>query len=257
MFFEPAPTRFDLNFRLLGVWVRVHPMHWVFSVILGLGFCQGGAEILIWVICVFLSILLHEMGHLLTMRLFGSDGHIVLYSFGGLAVPYHHLPSRWQRMAVSFAGPLAQLILYGLLRLFLIWVAWKEFDLSEKAWFTLGVLIFINLTWAILNLFPIWPLDGGQMCRELFTWFSRRSGVRVSLMLSISVSGILAIHFLAAYFGRPLIPILGSGGIYTVLLFASLAFGSVSALKQDAAIHREWNDEPWRDPDDDGEAWKR
>jgi hypothetical protein len=54
-----------------------------------------------------------------------------------------------------------------------------------------------------------------------------------------------------------LIPLLGKGGLYTVLLFASLAIGSITALNQDAAIHREWNDEPWRDPDDDGDAWKR
>ncbi len=193
----------------------------------------------------------------MAMRLFGSDGHIVLYSFGGLAVPYHHLANRWQRIIVSFAGPLAQLILYGLVKALLAWVAWKEFDLSDKAWFVLNVLIFINLYWAILNLFPIWPLDGGQICRELFTWFSRRNGVRVSLIVSIVVSGALAIHYLAAYYGTPLIPILESGGLYTVFLFASLAFGSVTALNQEAAIHREQNDEPWRDPDEDEDAWKR
>src|ERR1700682_5371657 len=133
MFSEPAPTRFELNFRLFGVHVRVHPMHWVFSAILGYGACRGMGELLIWVICVFLSILLHEMGHLMAMRLFGSDGHIVLYSVGGLAVPYHHLSSRWQRIAVSFAGPLAQLILYGAIKAFLAWVVWKGFERTASA----------------------------------------------------------------------------------------------------------------------------
>jgi Zn-dependent protease len=68
------------------------------------------------------------------------------------------------------------------------WITWKEYELSDKAWFVLNALWYINLVWPVLNLFPIWPLDGGQICRELFTWFSRKNGVRVSLMLSVAVS---------------------------------------------------------------------
>ena len=67
--------------------------------------------LVLWIICVFVSILIHEMGHVLMGRLFGAEGHIVLYSFGGLAIGSKRLADRWQRIAVSFAGPLAQFIL--------------------------------------------------------------------------------------------------------------------------------------------------
>src|SRR5207302_5403914 len=60
--------------------------------------------LLIWIACTFVSILIHELGHVFMGRLFGSHGHIVLYSFGGLAIGSSALRSRWQRIAVYFAG---------------------------------------------------------------------------------------------------------------------------------------------------------
>src|SRR6266851_2972723 len=54
MFFEPAPTPLDLNFRIFGIAVRVNPMHWLFSALLGYPLLQRGpVYLLIWVICVF------------------------------------------------------------------------------------------------------------------------------------------------------------------------------------------------------------
>jgi Zn-dependent protease len=258
MFFEPAPTRFDLNFRLFGVWVRVHPMHWLVSVILGPSLRDGLAYVLAWVICVFLSILLHEMGHIMMGRLFGSHGHIVLYSFGGLAIPDRRLSKRYQRILVSFAGPLIQLVLAAFLIVVGLIAHARGYHAPNNVTEVYVYLLEINLFWPVLNLLPIWPLDGGHISREICTFFSTRQGVRISLFLSIGVAGVLAINSLSAQYGRPLIPILGAfSGLFMTLFFASFAVGSIMALHQEAAIHREWNDEPWRDPEDDGDAWKR
>jgi stage IV sporulation protein FB len=259
MFFEPAPTALDLNFRIFGIAVRVNPMHWLFSALLGYPLLQRGAVyLLIWMVCVFVSVLLHEMGHIFMGRLFGSDGHIVLYSFGGLAVPYHHLESRWQRIAVSFAGPLIQLVLAAALIGAGVWAGWKGYEFSEKVEFVWWELLLINVAWPILNLFPIWPLDGGKISRELATWISPAQGVRASLLLSVGVAGVLAAHALATHFGHPFIPFLPGGGIYTALLFGSLAFGSYQALSQ---IRRPepWQDDQWphERQEDEQEYWRR
>jgi hypothetical protein len=101
--FEPARTQFDLNFNLFGIHVRVHPMFWLVTAILGWDFQdpQGGMKyVALWVVVVFISILIHEMGHVLMGRIFGSDGHIVLYGFGGLAIGSSDLTKRWQRNLV-------------------------------------------------------------------------------------------------------------------------------------------------------------
>jgi hypothetical protein len=90
---------------MFGIPIRVHPMFWLMSVILGYSTIQDGFEyLIIWVACVFVSILIHELGHVIMGRFFGADGHIVLYSFGGLAIGSNSLSSRGQRIAVSFAG---------------------------------------------------------------------------------------------------------------------------------------------------------
>src|SRR5690348_11709576 len=112
---EPQPTAYDLRFRLLGTDVRVHPMFWLVSVLLNFRLLQTGRIdlLLIWIACVFVSILVHEFGHVLMGRAFGSHAHIVLYSFGGLAVGSKEGLRRWQRVLVLFAGPGAGFVLFG------------------------------------------------------------------------------------------------------------------------------------------------
>ncbi|MGE3809434.1 MAG: peptidase, partial [Gemmataceae bacterium] len=85
MFADQAPTPYDLNFRLGSIPVRVNPWFWVISAILGFsaGRELGFEFLLAWIGCVFVSILIHELGHVGMGMVFGTRGHILLYSFGG------------------------------------------------------------------------------------------------------------------------------------------------------------------------------
>jgi Zn-dependent protease len=188
--------------------------------------------LLIWVACVFLSILLHEFGHIWMGKLFGTDGYIVLYGFGGLAVPSSDVRRRWQRILVSLAGPAIQLVLYGL-----IWAGRNSLSLEQKARMsepmeeTLRILILINLFWPLLNLLPVWPLDGGQVSRELFSAASPRDGLRWSLILSIGVAAVLAVNGFAAWQGGPgFLPYVPAGP-WSAILFALLAVQSYQLLQ--------------------------
>ena len=51
-----------------------------------MGNSDAAVNILIWVAVLFVSILVHEFGHALTMRYFGSEPRVVLYMMGGLAI---------------------------------------------------------------------------------------------------------------------------------------------------------------------------
>jgi stage IV sporulation protein FB len=291
VFFEPTQTQFDLRFRLFGINVRVNPWFWGVMAILGWGggpSRQEGAmfllSVLAWVVACFVSILIHEMGHVFMGRAFGSDGHIVLYSFGGLAIGSNALDSGAKRALVAFAGPLAQFLLLGGV-LLVIWFAivppqlrplivsdWDAYDRLELVLalspqhilvkrFLEGML-FINLFWPLLNLLPIWPLDGGQIAREACVGLSGQRGLRISLGISILAAGLLTINALTDVRnsnGDPLIPILGRdkplipvvgalfvGGWFMVLLFGLLAFQSLRTL-QAAEAQQHWQEDHWED----------
>src|SRR5205085_651730 len=113
------------------------------------------------------------------------------------AVGSNDLPWRWQRILVSFAGPLAQFVLYGLL--------WFGFirghvadihDFSDLQIYALAIMLSINWYWPVLNLLPVWPLDGGMISREVLSAFNRHQGLRWSLIVSMVCAGLLAANAL-------------------------------------------------------------
>jgi len=256
VFFEPSQTQFDLRFRLFGIGVRITPWFWVMSAVLGWG---GGpdldrhfvAHLLIWVGCVFFSILVHELGHVVAGRLFGSEGHIVLYQMGGLAVGSSALERRWQRIAVYAAGPAAGFLLLGLVWGGVLLAGTAERGMPEMAHRAYRDLIWINLAWGLLNLLPVWPLDGGQISRDVCSGFWGDQGVRISLGLSTVVAGVLAVHCLMMEKHQPLLPFwpfLAFGGLFQGLFFALLALGSFQAYQVESQRHRRYHDDdrlPW------------
>jgi stage IV sporulation protein FB len=202
----PAPTPFDLNFRLLGIPVRVNPFFWVMAAVLG---WQGrsGPEVIIWIACVFVSILVHEFGHGLTARtLSPQQPTIVLHGMGGLCFSERENRSPWKRLAVIVMGPGAGFLLFGLvaategyligsINTGLINVqihpapSWSNPLILEA----FRDLLWINLFWGLFNLFPIYPLDGGQAAQTLLTMQNRHEAMRRTHILSMVTAGLLAI----------------------------------------------------------------
>jgi Zn-dependent protease len=259
MLVEPAQNPYDLRFVLFGTRVRVHPFFWLFSAILGWPFLdEGFGYLLLWVGCCFVSILLHEFGHVWAGQAFGNRGSIVLYAMGGLAIGASDLYDRWKRVIVYMAGPLIQIVV--------IWLplfVWER-SLTKDQWWDLSlpvratavILMSINLWWPLLNLVPIWPLDGGKISREFCTWVSPRSGLQASLVISIAAAGLLAANSIAVQTqGRGFLPYVDAGGWYLALFFGLLAFESWQLLQQARLWQRPIDDRlPWEsDPD----AWKR
>jgi Zn-dependent protease len=261
---DPGPSPGDLNFRLLRTHVRVHPFFWLGSVLLGWQFFtnpmpvtgSGVGDLAIWVGCVFVSILLHEFGHVWAFRRFGNDAHIVLHGFGGLAIPNGESYYRWHRIIVSAAGPAVQLVLWGALVL----LAWK--DMIPITWdgklreptvsaLLLVILWDINLFWPVLNLLPIWPLDGGQISREVCTGVNHHRGVVVSLWISLVISAGLAVHCLLGAQNPPIELIPGLGRyfrptMFMAIWFALFAVASFQALQVENSRRRPWDDDlPW------------
>ena len=242
---EPNPTPYDLRWRMFGIDVRVHPFFWVMAAMLG--YSPELSELLIWILAVFVSVLIHELGHVVAGRLCGIHGNIVLYCFGGLAVPASSFHKRWQHVGMCFAGPLAGFILAGLAVL-------GNFILppsgSPYVRLFLGFLEEIGIFWGILNLLPIWPLDGGQISRDLFDWLVPDGGVRIALGISLVISGVLAACAIAKLLHQPIPSWLSFGDSgFSALLFGSLAFGSFAALQAEEQ-RRRFSDDRYTPPDD-------
>jgi Zn-dependent protease len=244
---EPDPTPFDLNWRMFGVAIRVHPLFWVLAAFLGWDsfFNNGGfGLLLLWVGCVFVSILLHEFGHVVAGRLFGSQGHILLYWFGGLAYGSSDLRKRWQRVVVFLAGPAAQLLLYAAIRLLgrpvvLLMPDSLKLPMLEM----LKMLSWINFFWACFNLLPVFPLDGGRVTREICeAIFPARGGV-YALGISTLVCAAAALYILLSSAGK--VPDYLGTSMYNAMLFAMLGASSFQALQVEQA-RRNWDDRlPW------------
>lgn len=251
--FEPDQTPYDLRWRMLGTDVRVSPWFWLMSVFLGAPLLEEGLAgfpyLLVWIACVFISILVHEFGHVLAGRAFGTQGHIVLYSFGGLAIGSSNLSNRWQRVAVYLAGPGAGFVLLAcVLPVYLIGHAQPEVrrDWPHLFWVAISSLWYINLYWGILNLMPVYPLDGGQVSRDTFDWLMPGGqGLRVAFGLSMGIAILLAV--LALVFSQ----------MFTAIMFGLLAVYSFQMFQQQTARgggHSSDDRAPWeQDPD----AWKR
>ncbi|HEV3115934.1 MAG TPA: site-2 protease family protein [Gemmataceae bacterium] len=254
MFFEPARTPYDLNFRLFGVEVRVHPWFWAMSAITGWSLVRelGFVYLLLWVACVFVSILVHELGHIFMGLVFGSRGHIVMYSLGGLAVGSNRMPRHWQRILVSLAGPGAGFALFGL-----VWLVGSYVDMREATRpvrVAYDLLKQINLFWGFVNLLPVWPLDGGQVSRDLLDWLMGSRGARLSYVISLVTAGVLAINALylenheQSIWPLSYVPFLEyAGGIWLAVLFAALAFTSYQALQAESHRYQRWDrdDDSW------------
>jgi Zn-dependent protease len=243
---EPPPSQGDLHFRLFGIPVRVSPLFWLTAVIMGLG-REGTppAEMLIWVAVVFVSVLVHELGHAFTQRRFGGQPWIVLHGIGGLALCDDCDRSPRSQILISLAGPAAGFALAAVIlaavRLSgqaIVWggshdvvagmipfsilgikLNWQPFE-SVAANILLYHILFVNIVWGLVNLLPVYPLDGGRVAREVLTLRHPRRGIVLSLQVSIVVAGAMAVVGLLTW-----------GSLFTALLFGYLAFTNYQALQ--------------------------
>ncbi|WP_203246797.1 site-2 protease family protein [Sporosarcina beigongshangi] len=107
---------------------------------------------------LFLSLLIHEAGHLIAAYATGMRVRsCIIMPYGGeLVISNRQLEPRRNRLIVALGGPLATVLLLG----FALWIPFPGDD----------QVVRIQLVLLALNLLPILPLDGGQaICALLET----------------------------------------------------------------------------------------
>ena len=193
MFGSPEHTAYDLRFRLLNIPVRVHPLFWLITAMIGGS--QPFRFTLSWIACVFVSIMVHEFGHGLAARWLGGEpSEIVLYSMGGLCFSRLDRPTPLKEILVSAAGPAAGFALAALgLGNGNVNEVYDRLPQTETARGFVLYLLWINCFWGIFNLFPIWPLDGGQIAMSFLRAVNPLNGVRWAHVVALLTAGAVSL----------------------------------------------------------------
>ena len=206
-----------IHFTLFGFPVSIHWLFWVTSAMLSgrldnLGDPHGLWSLGIWMAVVFLSVLWHELGHVLLQKKFGARPEIMLVAFGGLAIPHGGRFTRWQSFLVAAAGPLFGLALGGACYVLFRYLP-RDTAIQKEL---MGTVLFVNIAWSVLNLLPVLPLDGGHMLQSALG--PRRQRVTAAVGMVIA-----ALAAAGAFLG---------GALFAVLLFGMLAWQNFQVYKQ-------------------------
>jgi Zn-dependent protease len=134
---------------------------------------------LLWIPVLFVSVLLHELAHAAMFGLFGyGPSQVVLGGMGGVTV--NQTAGRdtrpWHDVVISVAGPLSGLAL----ALLAGWLQLQRIGADPMMRAFLPMLQSASVFWAVLNMIPLRPLDGGHATRSFFRMFMKERGAFIA-----------------------------------------------------------------------------
>jgi Zn-dependent protease len=230
---DPFSWSFPLPGRIFGIQIRVHLLFPLVALglILRWGLAKDSAPNAwvdaTWIMSLlFLSVLLHELGHCAGARYADGDAHqVLLWPLGGLAsIDVPHTPRA--NFIATAAGPAVNLLLcaasfalFGYLTNWTLRPTWNILPLKDYGWYPLrlseggeillynwagemvreprlGIKLLAWLFWLNFGLFmlnvclPGFPLDGGRMF-QCALW--PRLGFRQSMQTAIYFGFVTAI----------------------------------------------------------------
>ncbi|MBB5031423.1 site-2 protease family protein [Prosthecobacter vanneervenii] len=232
-----------LRFHLLGFPVQIHWIFWFNTALMG-GALEANTpaelrRLLAWVAAVLVSILIHELGHALTMRNFGDRRvEIILFAFGGMAMG-SRMRSRNQSLMITAGGPVLQ-ILAGLV------VGWSlTLWRPPTLWLHqfMDAFTVVSLFWALLNLVPVLPLDGGRLCQTALGPARHKETLTISLVCAVVLAGLSFERELWLGLQNGVLNLLDihavnriGGGLFTLILFGMMAMNNWRQLREEPQI---------------------
>jgi len=182
------------------------------------GGAQAFGRVLIWAPVLMGGILFHEFGHAFALQGFGyGPSRIELQGFGGVTINLRRQQTPpGKSILISVAGPVASALLAVLSYGILLGLGdalspasfWGEF---------LWTMAAVNLFWAIFNMLPINPMDGGHIVLHALRWGLKdaRKAVRYSAISSLVFLGLaLAAALAMGYAGIALLWLIMLGAMF-------------------------------------------
>jgi Zn-dependent protease/CBS domain-containing protein len=230
------PARRSWSWRIgtiAGIELHVHIsllviLGWLFFAQLALGHGTEHALIsLALLVAVFAIVVVHELAHALVARRYGcATRDITLWAIGGVA-RLERVPDRPRHeLAVALAGPAVNLVLAAVLALALA-LAGGSLDpeaLGESGGSFATKLLWVNVSLAVFNLIPAFPMDGGRVLRAILAM--RYDRVRATAI--------------AARVGQRLAWVFGALGLlYNPMLLVIAVFVWIAAAAESSTVHIE------------------
>ena len=193
-------------------------------------------------ILLFLSVLLHELGHAYVALYYRIPiEKITLFIFGGVAHMKKEAPTPRAELLIALAGPFVSFVIGSICFVLVELGEAIQQQHGLQGLLILGALLgFVNLQLGLFNMIPGFPLDGGRVLRAgLWAWgnnFYRatKQAALVGLVfgLLLSVAGLVAMYG-AVSDGLP--PAIASNGGW-VLVIGLFLFAAALASRRQAMM---------------------
>jgi Zn-dependent protease len=195
---------------------------------------HGGAAVegVLFTAAVFGIVVLHELGHALTAARYGiRTRDITLYPMGGVASLERIPDNPRQELLVALAGPAVNVVLAVFLFSILAvsGVAIGVAPLQLVGGSLLVKLMWVNVSLAVFNMLPAFPMDGGRVLRAAL---AARLGRDRATEIAARVGQVMALGFgLIGMFANPMLLFIalfvwtGAQGEVSLVRFRSLLRG--------------------------------
>jgi len=202
---------------------------------------------------LFLSVLLHELGHsYVALRYRIPIEQITLFIFGGVAYMRKEAPTPRAEFLIAIAGPAVSFLLGGMC---LGVVEMSGATGNRGGWkglMMLGSLLgIVNLQLGLFNLIPGFPLDGGRVLRAgLWAWgkdFYRatKQAAMVGLGFGVLLGLVGIVVVFGALSGALPVSMTSNGG--WVIFIGMFLFAAALASRRQAALRQSLATVPVRD----------
>ncbi|MFI4994877.1 MAG: site-2 protease family protein [Hyphomicrobiales bacterium] len=196
--------------RFGGTAVRVHITFLLFLAWIGFSAWQrqgpaAARDSVLFIALIFLCVVLHEFGHILTARHFGIETRdVTLLPIGGVASMQRMPEKPAQELAVAIAGPMVNVVIAFLLFLVLGTLEPDQLTrLDDPSVSLLVRLAAANVFLVLFNLIPAFPMDGGRVLRALLAM--KLGGPRATRIAATIGQGFAFVLGFLGLFGNPLL----------------------------------------------------
>lgn len=201
------PIRLHFTFLLLFIWLLVSDLG------------MGRLAVVLALVGLFFCVALHELGHSLTAQHFGYKVRdITLYPIGGVAA-IEGSPGPRHELYIALAGPMVNVLIASVL--FTVLSLMGKLPIGMEAVQGMAhdpwvLLLQANVTLAIFNMIPAFPMDGGRVLRALL-------GLKLGKVRATRIAARVG-QFVAVFMGMWGLGLFGNKGNIGLVIIALFVF---------------------------------